>query len=80
MAKRYKISVEDYRALFKSFENKCGICGNPETAKGKILSVDHDHKTGRVRGLLCGKCNKGLGFLHDDISLVDKVRNYLLSK
>lgn len=80
MAKRYKISVDEYKMLFKEFDNKCGICGKPETAKGKVLSVDHNHKTGKVRGLLCGKCNKGLGFLEDDVLLVDKIKLYLNAK
>lgn len=77
MAKRYSISVEEYRRLFEVFDSKCGICGKPETTKGKVLSVDHNHATGQVRGLLCGKCNKGLGFLQDDVSLVDKIKQYL---
>lgn len=77
MAKRYNISVEDYRNLFIKFDNRCGICRKTGQAKGKVLSVDHDHKTGKVRGLLCGNCNKGLGFLKDDLSLVNKIKEYL---
>lgn len=49
----------------------CGICKNPETCRKdgstRTLSVDHDHLTGKVRGLLCHRCNAGLGYFRDNI-------------
>lgn len=86
MATRYKISVEEYRDLFKRYDNKCAICRKPEKAIDKRLNVprwlavDHDHKTGKVRGLLCQNCNNALGHIHEDISLLDKIREYLNGK
>jgi hypothetical protein len=59
----------------------CAICGNPETRmfKGKItkLAIDHCHKTGEVRGLLCHKCNSILGYANDSIELLANAIKYL---
>lgn len=58
----------------------CAICGNPETRiiRGKsILSVDHNHKTGKVRALLCNNCNQGIGKLKDNIDILKLAIEYL---
>lgn len=57
----------------------CAICGaNPEVDKTAVLHVDHDHRTGRVRGVLCAGCNLGLGHFCDDPRLLAKAGAYLL--
>jgi hypothetical protein len=68
----YGLSVEEYEALLKAQNNICAICKAvfPD-------SVDHDHKTKKVRGLLCGNCNKGLGLLGDSIESLEDALNYL---
>ena len=82
-ARKYGISVEEYRNLFIKQNNLCAVCGNPETAVDKIngnirsLALDHNHKTGEIRGLLCQNCNNAIGHLHEDLTLLDKIRNYL---
>lgn len=65
---RYKFGItpEEYDALLARQDGACAICGQEETALGrhgevKLLSVDHNHETGEVRGLLCQRCNIGLG-------------------
>jgi len=67
--KRYGIGVEEYEELFIKQDGKCAICGKPEsrTVKGKVtrLAVEHDHETGKVRGLACHACNRMLGFSGD---------------
>lgn len=58
----YGITVEEYNSLMKKQKNVCAICGlKPE----KYLAVDHCHKSGKVRGLLCRKCNSAIGLLDD---------------
>jgi hypothetical protein len=65
------LSVEGYRALLA--RNACDICG---TSQGR-LCIDHCHRTGRVRGLLCDNCNKGVGFFADDPGVIQAARGYL---
>jgi len=80
---RYGITPEQYAEMFKIQNNRCAICGNVETARhnrsNKIqkLAVDHCHSTGKVRGLLCQDCNRGIGKFHDDIARLEKAIKYL---
>lgn len=75
----YGITPEDYDQMLKKQRGKCAICGLPDPGqKGKkFLCIDHDHKTGKVRGLLCHRCNRGLGLLFDSIKAVEKAVKYL---
>lgn len=54
----------------------CAICGKP-TENNRLLAVDHDHRTGAIRGLLCDSCNKGLGFFEEKTLLLKKAMMYL---
>lgn len=64
--KKYGLSLEDFNRMLSEQENKCAICGkNQETGGSKFPSVDHCHMTKKVRGLLCQKCNRGLGLFND---------------
>jgi len=79
--RRFGITPESYADLFKSQLGACAICKNPETAtrlgKTKALSVDHCHKTGAIRGLLCSDCNTGIGKLKDDPKVLRMAAQYL---
>lgn len=83
ISRRFGISVEEYRSLCLLQRNLCAICGKPERAihkrygTPKVLAVDHSHKTGKIRGLLCQNCNNAIGHIHEDISLLEKIRIYL---
>jgi hypothetical protein len=83
LKKKYNISLEDYNNTLVSQNNCCLICKLPETSisnkNNKVisLSVDHCHTTGKVRGLLCSNCNKGLGCFKDNISFLKEAIEYL---
>lgn len=75
--KRYNISVEEYEQLLCSQNQRCAICGN-ELSKHNVR-VDHSHKTGRLRGLLCVSCNTGIGLLKDSPDILRAASAYLRS-
>lgn len=72
----YGINLSDYNKLLQEQNNSCAICGCL-CSSGKRLAVDHDHATGKVRGLLCGNCNLALGKFQDSISLLNTAIGYL---
>lgn len=72
---KLKITHEQYETLFKRHNGKCAICFKEE--KSRRLSVDHCHKSGAIRGLLCRTCNIALGYLNDDIQLFKNAILYL---
>lgn len=76
---KYGITIDDYERMFESQNGVCLICGKPPTGNTttKMLAVDHCHKTGLVRGLLCHKHNSAIGLLDDDIELVRAALRYL---
>ncbi len=80
---RYGLTCLQYENILINQNFKCAICKKEETQishiNGKILplAVDHNHNDGKVRGLLCGKCNKAIGLLKDDISILENAIEYL---
>jgi len=74
---KYGITVEDYDEMLESQDNGCAICGKTPEENGRRLHVDHDHRTGKVRGLLCHACNMLIGFAYDDIDILLNTINYL---
>lgn len=70
---------EMYNDLLMKQNGKCAICGDIEVRYGQpiALSVDHDHTTNKVRGLLCGNCNRGIGLLKDDPDTLFRASIYL---
>lgn len=70
----YGVTPEDFSALKSRQKNKCGICCALLTA---CAHVDHDHSSKKVRGLLCHRCNLGLGHFKDSVGLLSKAINYL---
>ena len=73
----YNITKEQYDEMFMKQNGCCAICGIHHTLLTKKLYVDHNHDTGELRGLLCNKCNLGLGIFGDDVSLLQKATDYL---
>ena len=71
------ITFEEYTKLLNSTNNSCEICNTHEDQLGIKLSVDHDHTTGKIRGLLCSKCNTAISFLQDDPVIIKAALNYI---
>ena len=80
--KRYNVTPEEYEAKLKQQDYKCAICNKDvtENLRNKVitaLSLDHDHKTNKIRDLLCFNCNAGLGQFKDSFELLFKAYEYL---
>ena len=72
--RRYGISKQEYERFVEKQKGLCAICLNPFDN----LDVDHCHTTSKVRGLLCQKCNKGIGLLQENIVIIENAKRYLL--
>jgi len=82
ICKKHNITISEYNFKLKQQKYRCAVCGHKETAKTskghlKRLSLDHNHITGQVRGLLCVKCNIAMGLIRDDLTILDRMRKYL---
>lgn len=79
----YGITLEEYDKLMILQNNKCAICLKSETIvdnrtkQVRRLSVDHNHETGKVRGLLCKNCNVGLGLFKENLNIIHNLIKYL---
>ena len=80
MQYNHRLSWEEFEELVDEQEGKCAIC-NVELIlgghKNESTCVDHDHKTGAIRGILCRLCNRGIGLLKDDINILREAANYI---
>lgn len=76
----FRMTIDEYNELFVKQEGRCAICGKHQSEMNKAIHVDHDHVTGEIRGLLCDKCNFGLGMFKDDPELMIKAANYIMKK
>ena len=75
----FGITIEEWEELYRRQSGRCAVCGIHSVELSRRLSVDHDHETGEVRGLLCSKCNRGIGFMKDSPELLILAANYLQS-
>lgn len=76
LKRKYGITVSDYEGMYAKQEGRCAICKKAE----EILAIDHCHDSGRVRGLLCKACNRGIGMLQDSPELLESAVRYLKGK
>ncbi|MFB9446540.1 endonuclease VII domain-containing protein [Dactylosporangium vinaceum] len=79
---KYGLTPQQYDRMLQDQGGLCAICGQPETRRGsggepRRLSVDHDHRTGVVRQLLCGRCNSVTWAVEESPGLLEAVRDYL---
>lgn len=78
LKRRYGISLEFYNIVLKDQDNSCAICKTTDPGY-ESFCVDHCHKTGKIRGLLCRKCNIAIGHLQDDPILCIRASKYLIN-
>lgn len=71
----YNLSEVEFKALWEKQKGYCAICG--VSLKGNKYHIDHDHMTEKVRGILCTKCNRGIGLLKDSVELLSNAVRYL---
>ena len=79
LKRKYGLSREAYQALLESQNGVCAICKEKNGRGTEKLAVDHNHKTNKVRGLLCFKCNVSLGYLAEDVERMNKMIQYVQS-
>ncbi len=83
LKKNFNITLEQYNEILAKQNFVCAICEEKEktvhhvTGRLKSLAVDHDHVTGKIRGLLCQRCNRVLGKVRDNTDLLDKMKEYI---
>ena len=77
IAMRYGMGKSEFFAMLASQQGLCRICTRAEVISGRRLSVDHDHVSRRVRGLLCSNCNLGIGYFFDNPTLLRRAADYL---
>ena len=77
LRRTYGMSLEEFEFLVAAQGGACAICGKPDADR---LHVDHDHGTGRIRGLLCGSCNRAMGLFHEDPARFEAAGSYLRQK
>ena len=75
--RKYGLTIEDFNKLLLNQDKRCKICKTKNLNNHGQLCVDHCHETGKVRGLLCDICNRGLGYFKDDVKLIESAFNYL---
>jgi hypothetical protein len=76
VGRRFGLSSHQYKALLE--KGKCDICKEPLVLGKSGFAIDHDHKTGKTRGILCARCNLVLGKIKDDIMLLRAAARYLV--
>jgi hypothetical protein len=73
----YGLTREQWQVIYNKQNGSCAICGKSQDKLGYKLQIDYDHVTGKVRGLLCKKCNLGIGMFGEDVENINKAIMYL---
>jgi DNA-directed RNA polymerase subunit RPC12/RpoP len=76
--KKYGLTLSEFNAILLQQGYKCAICGKPLENR-KQAHIDHNHKTGKVRGILCNQCNLLLGYAFDDPDILQNAQDYILA-
>ena len=80
LKRNYGLTFEEFETMLSDQDNCCAVCGGKETyGRHKRFTVDHNHNTGKVRGLLCHRCNTAIGLVNEDIHTLKSMIQYLES-
>ncbi len=74
---KFGMTLEEYSTLLEQQNHQCAVCSTPRSLLKRDLSVDHNHSTGKIRGLLCDNCNIALGHLKEDIQRMNNMIQYV---
>lgn len=77
LRRRFGMTVADYNSILTAQDGKCAICGKLASSAKRRFALDHDHSTGKVRGLLCFRCNYGIGWFQEDPARLSRASEYL---
>lgn len=77
--RKYGITTEDYLEIIDAQDGECAICSASISELDHTAHLDHCHDTGKVRGVLCRRCNTGIGMLNDDPDTLQKAIDYLIN-
>jgi hypothetical protein len=77
LKKKYGMTLEQWEKMFSDQNGKCAICKTNQKELNKRFSVDHDHITNKVRGLLCNNCNRAIGLLKDEYQILINAAEYI---
>jgi hypothetical protein len=75
--RKYRLTEDQYFGMLNAQHGLCAVCGQPETHSTWALAIDHDHATGRVRGLLCFQCNTMIGKAKDNPAILRAGADYV---
>lgn len=75
--KKYGMSQDDFDALLEKQGMACAICHRDDWPGKHLPHVDHDHKSGKIRGILCSKCNTALGLVNESLEIIKSMENYI---
>lgn len=78
LKRKYKTTIDEFKKMYYTQNNTCSICKLVfDDIYDSRVCVDHDHRTGKIRGLLCNKCNSAIGFLNEDVETLNRAIEYL---
>lgn len=75
--RKYGMTEVDYNFMFEYQQGQCGVCKTHQRDLSRALAVDHCHKSGRVRGLLCSRCNTAIGLLKDSRLFIERAGQWI---
>ena len=80
LRRKYKLTLDDWWSMYAAQEYHCACCERKYNTDGTALCVDHNHTTGKIRGLLCDQCNTAIGMVQDNTNILKNMINYLGEK